>query len=504
MLLGTLFVINCYRAATQSVVHDEALSWQFYLAGPVSEIFEYYTANNHFLATLLFRLSTALFGVSAFSMRLPTLLASAWYFWSVFQLGVLVFEDGILFLIAVGLLALNPILLDFLVASRGYGLAIAGLFWALLQMIAYLREPSDGGSNVQRARLWKAAAGLGIAFAANLTMLIPDAILAILFAILLRRRARPALSAVESPEVSSKTKKKKKIRKTAPTVTGANELLHFFVPLLLIGLAYGLGAPIETAEMQNFYTGASSPMVSLRNLVEVSFVYGDRAASLASPIVLNIWLWFVAAFLAAALAAGVITTLRIVRGSRDEALTAPQIAVMLTATPVVFSGLLLLLAHLITGLPYPEDRTGLYFIPLSLLCVTALLKLWEDRWPAPAWWSGVAVCGLFVVAFALQIQLSSFRVWRYDADTAHIFSVIEQRKNNSGPIRLGVSWVLEPTLNFYRVTRGANWLEPVRRDGFDGDRQYYLVTEEDRGEMTRLGLKEIYRGPVSGTVLATR
>jgi hypothetical protein len=159
---------------------------------------------------------------------------------------------------------------------------------------------------------------------------------------------------------------------------------------------------------------------------------------------------------------------------------------------------------MITGLPYPEDRTGLYFVPLSLLCVTTLLKLWEDRLPAPAWWAGVAVCGLLVIAFALQIQSSSFRVWRYDADTSHIFSIIEQRKNNSGPIRLGVSWVLEPALNFYRVTQGANWLEPVRRDGFDGDRQYYLVTEEDRGEMTRLGLKEIYRGRVSGTVLATR
>ena len=260
MLLAALFVINCYRAATQSVVHDEALSWQFYLAGPVSEIFEYYTANNHFLATLLFRLSTALFGASAFSMRLPTLLAGAWYFRSVFLLSALLFEDGILFLIAVGLLALNPILLDFLVASRGYGLAIAGLFFALLQMIEYLRKQSDAIPSVQRFRLWKAAGGLGIAFAANLTMLIPDAILAILFAILIRRRARPALSAAESPEVSSKKKKKKKLRKTTPAMTGANELLHFFVPLLLIGLAYGLGAPIETAEMQNFYTGASSAM----------------------------------------------------------------------------------------------------------------------------------------------------------------------------------------------------------------------------------------------------
>jgi hypothetical protein len=245
-------------------------------------------------------------------------------------------------------------------------------------------------------------------------------------------------------------------------------------------------------------------MGSLRNLIEVSFAYGDRAVSLASPLVRDMWLWCVAAFLAAAIAAGVITTLRILRGSRVQVPTAPQITVMLTSTTLVFSAFLLVLAHIITGLPYPEDRTGLYFVPLSLLCVTALLKLWEDRLPAPAWWAGVAVCGLLVIAFALQIQLSSFRVWRYDADTERIFSLIEKRSSGNGPIRLGVSWTLEPALNFYRVTRRAKWLEPVRRDGLEGERQFYLLVATEIGEIQRLGLKEIYRGPVSGTVLATR
>jgi hypothetical protein len=47
--LGVLFLINCYRAATQSIVHDEALTWRFYLSGPAS----------------------------AFPMRLPALLAGA-------------------------------------------------------------------------------------------------------------------------------------------------------------------------------------------------------------------------------------------------------------------------------------------------------------------------------------------------------------------------------------------------------------------------------------------
>ena len=145
VLLGT----NFYRAATQSLVHDEALTWQLYLAGPASAIFQQYDPNHHFLATVLFRVSTTLFGQSEFAMRLPTVLAGAWFFWTVFQLSALVLGDGWLLLLGCSVLTLNPILLDFLVAARGYGLAMAGLFWGLFQMLAWMDE---GGAALKKAR----------------------------------------------------------------------------------------------------------------------------------------------------------------------------------------------------------------------------------------------------------------------------------------------------------------------------------------------------------------
>jgi len=502
-LLTTLFLINCYRAATQSVVHDEAYSWQEYLSGPVSIIFQYYDANNHFLATLLSRLSTALFGVSAFSMRLPTLLAGAWYFCSVFLLCVLLFEDGILLVVAVGLLALNPILLDFLVAARGYGLAMAGLFWALLQMITYLREVSAGSLNPERTRLWKAAAGLAVAFAANLTMLIPAAILAVLFVAVLRQaRGRPASSPPPLVATASKKKRRKTPNPPETAMGDTREPLHFIVPLLLFGFAYFLAAPIETASMQNFYAGTDSLAASARNLAEASFAYSDGAASLVTSSVHSVWLWCVISLLAAAVVAGVLTALHLIRANHLRAATGPEIAVVLTAPTVVSSVLLLVLAHLIKELPYPVDRTGLYFVPLSLLCLAMLLKLSRDRLPAPAWWAGLAVCGIVIFVFVLQISLKSFYVWRYDADTEHIFSLIEKRRSANGAVRLGVSWQLEPALNFYRVTRGASWLAPIERDGFEGDRQLYVFIPADAGQLERLGVKELYRGAISGTVLA--
>src|SRR5579862_9051591 len=79
VMLVLLLGINAYRAWQQSIVHDEAFTYQLYLAGPPSTIFENYTPNLHFLFVILAKLSVTLFGASAFAIRLPTVVAGALY-----------------------------------------------------------------------------------------------------------------------------------------------------------------------------------------------------------------------------------------------------------------------------------------------------------------------------------------------------------------------------------------------------------------------------------------
>jgi hypothetical protein len=71
-----------------------------------------------------------------------------------------------------------------------------------------------------------------------------------------------------------------------------------------------------------------------------------------------------------------------------------------------------------------------------------------------------------------------------------IFEALERAPKPPGQIRLGISWVLEPALNYYRDVRRATWLMPVQRDGVGGVRALWT------------SLKQIYRGPISGTALA--
>src|ERR1700722_19611982 len=78
-ILVSLFALNCYRAATQSFTHDEALYFQFFIDTPLHGLFEGRApspvcfgeclADPHFLFTLLMRLCSASFGNSVFSLR---------------------------------------------------------------------------------------------------------------------------------------------------------------------------------------------------------------------------------------------------------------------------------------------------------------------------------------------------------------------------------------------------------------------------------------------------
>ena len=506
ILLAVLLATNFYRAATQSIVHDEALTWQFYLSGSAAAIFHSFTANNHFLATVLFKISSTLFGTSELAIRLPTVLAGAWFYWTVFRLCALVLGDGWLFLLGCAAISLNPLLLDFMVAARGYGLAIAGLFWALYEMLSWFHDHGNAMAEpFLQKRLWKAALGCSIAVATNLTFVIPVTILALAFCVLIVRSTKTA--AAESEPLSApvaKTRKKNKKPKPAAARRPASPyapLVHFIVPVILLALVFLLTAPIDLARNEDFYAGLPTAMRSLRDLVDSSFAYGSASAmQKIERISANFALIFLPSIALAALIVALLMSKSIAKKTRSMG----ELATLLASLSAVGSAILLLVAHVVEGIPYPENRTGIYFIPLATLAALGLARLLTEH-PGFSRWMGFAVaaiCLCLAVEFAVQWNVQSFLVWRYDADTKRIFEALEKAPKPPGQIRLGVSWVLEPSLNFYRDVRHATWLMPVQRDGVGGLRQFYVGTAEDQNTALWSGLKPIFKGPVSGTALA--
>ena len=503
VVFAALLATNLYRAATQSIVHDEALTWQLYLAGPASAMFHQYDPNNHFLATVLFRISTTLFGDSALAMRLPTVLAGAWFFWTVFRLCELVFGGEWLFLLGCAVLSLNPILLDFLVAARGYGLAMAGLFWALYQMLSWFQERANGQPvDALHKRLWKAALGCSIAVAANLTLLTPVFLIAAAFCVLLLRPEQTAgrLEVADASQLRKKSKKAKPEIGRKPARSFAS-FAHFAIPVAALAIVFLLAAPIDLVRSEDLYAGTSTAAKSLRNLMEVSFAYGNGPSVLREME--QIWSDFALVFLPLASLAALIASSITVR--REPSIVC--VATLLASLAVVGSAILLTAAHFAIGIPYPEDRTGIYFVPLASLAALGLARLLSERrgWFRYVGFAVALVLLSFTLEFAAQWNAHSFWVWRYDADTKRIFDAMEAAKPagaSDGQIRLGASWQLEPALNYYRAVRKATWMAPVLRDGFDGPRQFYILASQDQNQPSLPPRKTIFEGPVSGTELA--
>ncbi|HUK36161.1 MAG TPA: hypothetical protein VLV86_19725, partial [Vicinamibacterales bacterium] len=129
-IAAAVMAISIYRAATQSITHDEARVFLLYLQGSVLHTFTYTGIQNHVLQAFLSRLVLTALPATAFAIRIPTLVATAIYCGAVIVISERLFDSRWMCWTAVALLTLNPYTLDFLSAARGYALMLAFLLVA--------------------------------------------------------------------------------------------------------------------------------------------------------------------------------------------------------------------------------------------------------------------------------------------------------------------------------------------------------------------------------------
>ena len=454
ILLASLWCVCVYRAVTQSIVHDEALTFELYLARGTRWIFKYYDANNHFLNTLLMRATVWVFGVHEWSMRLPALAGAGLYFAAVYRLCTRTLRTTAGALLATALLTLNPFILDLMVAARGYGLALAFWMWALIWLIEFVGDAAKLGAN-----LAKAGVALLLSVCANLTFLVPAAPLAGIIVILwIRRRTAPGTHA----------------RRIAVAI------------LVLCICVLFLAAVRVTRELGAFlYVGYPAMWGSLRSLTEVSLAHGwpFRYAPWMPYWIDAVAFCFAPAAVVAALIAGA--------KSRDPLL-------LLISGSALGSAVILAILHALAGVPYPADRTGLYFLVLAPLALVGV----GDRRRGATLVTAYALAVVATVQFALQFDTRRFLSWEYDADTKQIVARLAQDVRDKRPSAVRASWLLESSLNFYRRTWRLVWMREVAREPVAAGADYYILHDSDRAAVRSLGLRKIYQGPISGNVLA--
>jgi 4-amino-4-deoxy-L-arabinose transferase-like glycosyltransferase len=439
-----------YRAATQSFVHDEAFSYNLFLSHSWRDLYRNYDATNHVLFSLLAKLSIKLFGISTWGLRLPTVIAGFFLMLGVWRLLESSKSRAVRWVAFVAI-GLHPLILDFSVAARGYGLALALLAWALYQLRVHEASP--------RADIL-AGVLLGSSCSANLTVGFPAA--GLLAALLL----------------------------TGQGGDGLRRTLRVALPAAAV-FCLVCGGALRSAGLNNFYVGFPTLRSSLINLALRSIYAYQRTGLFGTDKAAEFLAIFMAPAAALFLAVDSIREWR--RGKAQKALV--SIAAIVAAAGMIA-------AHYLVGLNYPIDRTGL-----------AMMLLFGLAWALAAgntpyrWLRGASLVAgiLLAIQFATQFEVSYFEIWFYDRSTKEIARRIaeDSRGKPPGSISIGATWLYQPALEYYRTVDHMTSLRPVVRtfDTLIAGQDYYVLHGSDPHYSAAHGRTVLLSDPFAGVVL---
>ena len=175
---------------------------------------------------------------------------------------------------------------------------------------------------------------------------------------------------------------------------------------------------------------------------------------------------------------------------------------LLCPLTLLASAATLVTLHLTIGLPYPYERTGIYFLPLMTLTIAAAVTL---PWKILSRTALIFLCAIGV-QYALQLKVGWYEEWRFDAGTKRAMQALT-RAHDSRPVasRMGISWVYEASVLYYARVGHMDWLAQVtREDPRSGEFDYYYLAPDDQALVAQRGLTVLYRDPLSNAILAAR
>ncbi len=149
------------RAVNVPLTYDEASSFFRYVQGAPLALFDFATATNHLLNSIVSWLAVTAFGHAPWAMRLPNVMAGFVFLTCAASLTLSTRHRAIGVAGSV-LLATNPYLLDYFALSRGYGLAAAMLTVGMVLLLRWCERPAEG-ERPRDARLALGVAGAAVA-----------------------------------------------------------------------------------------------------------------------------------------------------------------------------------------------------------------------------------------------------------------------------------------------------------------------------------------------------
>jgi hypothetical protein len=438
------------RARVQSITIDEATSFLLFCRYRAAFIF-WPSSNNHILNSALMWLTTHAFGISSLTVRAPALMGALLYIVICYFLCRVITDDFILrFLILICLL-FNPLVMDFMVAARGYGMGGALLLTAIAISI--------GGLTIRRrlpACTTLSSVALGLSFAANFSFAFVDA--AALAAILvwaIRRRGSDSIARI---------------------------VVYCVVPGLFVAMAMCGYALMHWNRDESLSVSATSIADTIRSIADDS-LFGLHWKPWILPV------------------------LAILCVGRAVVVGFDGFAAVLTAIGISSLAMHWLAFHFFRT-PLPLDRKALYLIPLFTL-VVGIVAATPSRSAIGLWLQRAMKGGLLLLAcfYLLCLRRDYFQEWQWGEDTKDVYSELTRLNARYGVTDVASSWYYAAVLNFYRAASDRQTFPEfeVKIPYPDSGKSVYVMNGLFEKEfLDREKLVVVYRGKSTPVVIAVR
>lgn len=455
-----LLSYTTFRSASLSFTHDESYTYIKYINFSVWEIITYkinpVIANNHILNTLCMKWQSFIFGNSEFSLRLHSWIAHVFYI--IFSYLILK-ETKSKTIIICGfiLLNFNPYLLDYFSLARGYALSISLMLASVFCFIQYYNYSKN-------KFIYISLLTSVLAVFANFVMISYSLALILVFEFLFMKRKRTIKSFLQN--------------NITVLMTLIVLVLIYRGPIKI--LADNNQLTFESDSANGFDTVITSIICYLytSSYYEYLLIYFRAMVTLTS--IGFIWMVF--------------SQLRL---KKISALS--YISVLLFII-LAFN----FIQHQLFGSSYFRERFALFLVPLFFITFLNLILFLKNKNQALAILGGLlmfftSLCSLTI--FSTSANLSYTSTWRYDSDTKTMLDELPLYQERKQKLTLGITWLYEPTINFYRETKNYNWLEPVNRDGLNGDYDFYYVESADLNSFDTTNKTLLKSYPKSGATL---
>jgi len=461
-MLGLLI----YKAFTAGFTHDESFTVLLYLDGDWMSILNNTpgTANNHLLHTLLMKLVWITGWHQEGALRLPNLIAGAFFFWFTWKIARS-FGRGWLVPAGFLLMVANPYLVDFFALARGYGMLLACLSGTIYH---FLRWTEKGWtSHYRKALVWALLAVLS-----NFTAL-PFFLLLIFW--------HNAIRWLD-------------LRFDQP-IEHRSFLRHNWFNLIMFAVMAALVyEPLrKIIKGGRLWFGGENSFwgETVRTLAE-GFGYGTDY----SEWINQIFPWVMLGIFAMALL--MVAFVFVQRNSRHyEARRKLLFVTGLLSFLILWS----VSQNLLLDTPYLVFRTALSYYFVFTVVLVALLDRLASYFPVPVIFVGSIIALAFGFHMIWVYQPNHYRDWYFDASTGHALQLLEEQTEAGETADLSVSWLLQPTTEFYRIGQSFDWIPVMDRDGPSSDSEFWLIVQEDLSLVNFTEDDVIYKNEESGTWL---